>query len=194
MNQLSLRQQEIIDSALEIISEKGIENFTIKNLAKARGVSEPALYRHFESKQNILVSIISQYRNSIFDLFDQLIESEMPSHEKIESFYIEIIRGFSDKPALSTIIFSDELFRHNKRLSKEIYLATEMMHGRIEKILKTSKFRKELKTEIPCSGLAWIIMGTMRLVITRWILAGYSYDPVKEGKNMLKSLRKLIYK
>ena len=58
MNRLSLRQQEIIDSALEIIAEKGIENFTIKNLARARGVSEPSLYRHFESKENILILII----------------------------------------------------------------------------------------------------------------------------------------
>ncbi len=194
MNRLSLRQQEIIDSALEIIAEKGIENFTIKNLAKARGVSEPALYRHFESKENILILIISQYRNSVFDLFDQLIDSEIPSHKKIESFYIETIHRFSNKPSLSTILFSDELFRHNKRLSKEVNSIIEMMHARIEIILKKAKSKKELKTESPCSDLAWIIMGTMRICITRWRLADYSYDAVKEVKAMLKSLKKIIYK
>ena len=58
-----------------------------------------------------------------------------------------------------------------------------MMHARIEKILKISKSGKELKAEIPCGDIAWIIMGTMRMAITRWRLAGYSYDPVKEGKD-----------
>lgn len=194
MNQLSLRQQEIIDTALEIIAENGIENFTIKNLAKARGVSEPALYRHFESKQNILILIISQYRNSTFDLFDQFIESDMLSYKKIESFYIEIIRRFSDKPSLSGILFSDELFRHNKTLTGEINVIIEMMHARIENILKKAKLKKELKAEIPCGDIAWIIMGTMRMAITRWRLSGYTYDPVKEVKIILKSLRKMIYK
>ncbi len=193
MDLLSLHQQKIIDSALEIISEKGIESLTIKSLARARGVSEPSLYRHFESKQNILILIISKYRNSIFDLFDKLIESEISSWKKIELFYIEILRRFSEKPALSTILFSDELFRHNKRLSGEVYLIIEMMHKRIEQILKDGKRLKELSTGVPSRDLAWMIMGTMRLVITRWRLKGYSYDPVKEGKVMLKSLSKIIY-
>jgi len=193
MNRLSIRQQEIIDSALEIIAEKGIENFTIKKLARARGVSEPALYRHFKSKQNILIIIISHYRNSIFDLLDRLIDSSIPPDKKIESFYLEIIRHFSENPALSTILFSDELFRHDKILSKEVYSIIEMMHARIEKILKSSGIRKDLKNKLPYGDLAWIIMGTMRLAITRWRLAGYSYDPVKEGRRILKSLNKLIY-
>lgn len=192
MNRLSIRQQEIIDSALDIISEKGMENFTIKKLAHARGVSEPALYRHFESKQNIMILIISQYRNSILDLFDKLIESGIPSTEKIEKFYLEIIRSFQEKPALSTILFSEELIRHDKDLSKEIYAIINMMHSRIEKILKICRKNKELKSDIPCSDLAWIIMGTMRMVITRWRIAGYSYNPIKESKAMLKSLRQII--
>ena len=193
MNQLSLRQREIIDSALEIIAKKGIENFTIKNLAGAIGISEPALYRHFESKQNILILIIIRYRNSILDLFDQLIEEEMPAYRKIESFYMEMLRRFSDKPSLSTILFSDELFRHSKPLSKEVNSIIDMIHARIETILKNAKSRKEIKTDIPCSDLAWIIMGTMRITITRWILSGYSYDPVPDGKKMLKSMKKLIF-
>lgn len=193
MNQLSLRQQEIIDTALEIIAEEGIEKFTIKNLAQARGVSEPALYRHFESKQNILILIISQYKNSTLDLLDQIIESDMLSYKKIESFYIETIHRFSDKPSLSGILFSDELFRHNKTLLGEVNAVIKMMHARIENILKNAKLKKELKTEIPCRDIAWIIMGTFRMVITKWRLSGYSYDPVKDVKAILKSLRKLIF-
>lgn len=193
MNQLSLRQQEIIDTALEIIADKGIEKFTIKNLAMARGVSEPALYRHFESKQNILILIIAQYRNSIFDLFDHLMESELTPSETIESFYMEITQRFKLNPALSTILFSEELFRHNKRLAKEIDSIINMLHARIELILKKAKARKELQGDVSCKDIAWIIMGAMRLLIIRWRLEDYCYDPVKEAKSMLKSLRKLIY-
>jgi len=193
MERLSLRQQEIIDTALEIIAEKGIEKFTIKTLAGARGVSEPSLYRHFQSKQSILILLLTRYRNSIFDIFDRLIDSEISTYEKIELFYLNILRRFSEKPALSTILFSDELFHQNKHLAKEVNSIIKMMHGRLEKILKTGKAGKELKTSVPCGDLAWIIMGTMRIVITRWRLADYSYDPVKDAGTMLKSLKKLIY-
>jgi AcrR family transcriptional regulator len=193
MNSLSIRQQEIIDSALEIISDKGMEHFTIKKLAHARGISEPALYRHFESKHNIMILIISQYRNSIFDLFDEVIESDIPPRIKIESFYLRLIESFLEKPALSSILFSEELIRHDKDLSREVYAIIEMMHSRIEKILKSCKKKGELKTDISCRDLAWIIMGTMRIVITKWRISGYLYNPLKDTRVMLKSLRKMIY-
>jgi len=94
---------------------------------------------------------------------------------------------------LSTILFSDELFRHNKRISKEVNIIIEMMHARIEKILRTGKSRKEFNLKAPCGDLAWIIMGAMRLVITRWRLDNCTEDPVKNTKIMLKSLKKIIY-
>lgn len=193
MSALSLRQQEIIDTALDIISEKGLENFTIKNLAKARGVSEPALYRHFDSKENILVLILSRYRNGIFDLLEIISEKDVLPYEKIEFFYLEILRRFSDSPALSSIIFSDELFMRNNRLSREASSIMMMMHDGIERILKAAKSAGVLTSGTPCGELSWIIMGAIHMTVARWRLSGYSYDPVPEGKKMLRVLKKLIF-
>ena len=53
---LTERQQEILDKSIEIISRKGIQGLTIKNLSKEIGISEPAIYRHFESKTDILLT------------------------------------------------------------------------------------------------------------------------------------------
>ncbi|MCK5088225.1 MAG: helix-turn-helix transcriptional regulator, partial [Melioribacteraceae bacterium] len=48
---MTKRQAEIIDESIKLIADKGIQGLTIKNLSKAIGVSEPAIYRHFENKQ-----------------------------------------------------------------------------------------------------------------------------------------------
>ena len=50
------RQIEIIDASKDLIGRKGIQNLTIKNLAKKMSFSEPALYRHFKDKTEILKS------------------------------------------------------------------------------------------------------------------------------------------
>jgi hypothetical protein len=44
------RQQEIVDHAIELIAEGGVQYLTIKRLASRLRVSEPALYRHFAGK------------------------------------------------------------------------------------------------------------------------------------------------
>ncbi|MCK5675079.1 MAG: helix-turn-helix transcriptional regulator, partial [Spirochaetales bacterium] len=51
MKDLTKRQRQIIDISINIISERGIQDLTMKNLSSQLGISEPAIYRHFESKK-----------------------------------------------------------------------------------------------------------------------------------------------
>ena len=59
---LTERQQQIIEESIKIIDDKGIQGLTIKNLSKAIGISEPGIYRHFESKTEILLSILNNFK------------------------------------------------------------------------------------------------------------------------------------
>lgn len=46
------RQQEIIDVALKLINNKGIQGLTMKYRSRDIGISEPAIYRHFETQKH----------------------------------------------------------------------------------------------------------------------------------------------
>ena len=51
--QLTTRQKQITQIALELIASGGIQNLTIKNIAAQLKITEPAIYRHFNSKAEI---------------------------------------------------------------------------------------------------------------------------------------------
>ena len=53
------RRGEILDAALAVFGEKGYESGTMREIAKRIGVTEPALYRHYESKEAILSDIVA---------------------------------------------------------------------------------------------------------------------------------------
>jgi AcrR family transcriptional regulator len=53
------RRGEILDAALVVFGEKGYEAGTMREIAKRVGVSEPAIYRHYESKEAILGDIVA---------------------------------------------------------------------------------------------------------------------------------------
>ena len=58
---LTKRQNEIIDTALNLTASGGIQNLTIKNLADALGITEPAIYRHFKNKSEIVKTMIARF-------------------------------------------------------------------------------------------------------------------------------------
>lgn len=51
------RKQQIVKAALPLFARKGFAETTTKDLARAAGVSEPLLYKHFPSKEALYLEI-----------------------------------------------------------------------------------------------------------------------------------------
>jgi AcrR family transcriptional regulator len=52
------RREEIIDAALLILGEHGVDGMTMVRLADAVGITPAALYRHFDSRNAILAAVV----------------------------------------------------------------------------------------------------------------------------------------
>ncbi|MBK7271330.1 MAG: helix-turn-helix transcriptional regulator, partial [Flavobacteriales bacterium] len=52
------RQLEIMEAAGQLMTESGYAALTTKRLAERMGFSEPALYRHFKNKEEILLTML----------------------------------------------------------------------------------------------------------------------------------------
>ena len=59
------RQDEILDTALHLLADGGVKNLTMKRIAESIGVSEPAVYRHFKNKTEIVKGIIEKFDQDI---------------------------------------------------------------------------------------------------------------------------------
>ena len=81
------RQQEIISTALDLISEKGIQGLTIKNLSKKLGITEPAIYRHFENKIQILIALLDLLKKNTSVIFEAELNSDETAVRKVERLF-----------------------------------------------------------------------------------------------------------
>lgn len=68
------RKAQIIREAGRLFSRDGYESMTIRQLADVCGVTEPAIYRHFESKEAIYNSVLESLANRMDsqELFQEL--------------------------------------------------------------------------------------------------------------------------
>jgi AcrR family transcriptional regulator len=55
------RRESIIVSTIEVLNRVGLQNLSTKLIARQEGVSEGTLFRHFESKTQILAAVIDQF-------------------------------------------------------------------------------------------------------------------------------------
>ena len=171
MGDLTKRQNEIIQTSIKLISDKGIQNFTTKSLASLLGISEPAIYRHFSSKREILLTILLQIKERSNELPDG-----KSSLDQIENMFIRQSSQFIANPALAAIIFSEEIFQNDKEMSDLVISMMNERHNIILSIIKNEQMAGKVRNDISAEQLTIIIMGTLRLIISRWKLNSYKFD------------------
>lgn len=54
------RREQLLDTAVALFAEKGYGGATTAELARAAGVTEPIIYRHFESKKDLFIATIDR--------------------------------------------------------------------------------------------------------------------------------------
>ena len=57
---MSAQRSTILACACELYLKDGLEGFSMRKLARAVGVTAPALYRHYESKERVLLDVVGE--------------------------------------------------------------------------------------------------------------------------------------
>jgi AcrR family transcriptional regulator len=72
------RKQQIFDAALKVFSKKGFDQTTIPDIAQEAGVATGTIYNYYQSKHDLLLSIIKGYisNESFTSLLEQPLESD----------------------------------------------------------------------------------------------------------------------
>src|SRR5215471_1415983 len=58
------RKQQILAQAKQLFLTLGYQDTTTEKIARAAGVSEPMLYRHFESKKALFLEVLKEIREA----------------------------------------------------------------------------------------------------------------------------------
>lgn len=73
------RRQEILAAAFRLFAEKGYAATTNADIARAAGVTPPALYYYFPSKADLFKAAISDRKSAIFPEFSQMADQVLDS-------------------------------------------------------------------------------------------------------------------
>jgi len=186
------RQSEIIERSIEIIASKGIQGLTIKNLSMEIGISEPAIYRHFKSKTEIILAILENFKIMADFLSATMENFDGTAYEKINFMFSKMMEVFIAQPSIVSVIFSEEIFKNEISLLEKIRTIMNLHQKTIENIIKKGQNEGNVRNDISKESLAIIIMGALRLLVKRWNLNQHNFDLNKEGITLLNSIQLII--
>lgn len=189
------RQIEIMEAATLRIDQYGIQELTIKNLATDLGLSEGALYRHFKSKNEILLGLLSYFILEMKDRVAAIIsKEELTPTEQLKEIFASQLNAFLKTPAIVSVVFSEGIFQFNKDLSEKVSAMMELMQDHISTIIKKGQGEGLYRELIGPATISVIIMGSMRMTVLKWKLSGHKSNLIKDGSTVLDGLLNMIEK
>jgi TetR/AcrR family transcriptional regulator, fatty acid metabolism regulator protein len=186
------RQMEIIEAAGRILTSSGTGGLTIKNLAKEMQFSESAIYRHFTSKEEIIVALL-EYLAQIIDERCTIATSLGNSpEEKFTLLFQNQLSFFKENPHFVVAVFSDGLMEESERINETILKIFSVKMKHLMPILIEGQQKRIFTNSVTTEELMQIVMGTFRLQMFKWRLANYQFDIQRTGNNLIQSILTII--
>lgn len=188
---ITTRQLELIEAECRILTRSGVNGLTIKNLAKEMNFSESAIYRHFSSKEEIVLAMLNFLAENTDERLTNMPLFENPE-DNFRAMFHEQFRFFGNNSHFIVAVFSDGLIEENDQINKAInkLMATKIKH--LIRIINDGQQKNVFTTSVSTMDLAYVVMGTFKLQMFKWRLTNFEYDIKEVGDNMINTLLKLI--
>ena len=105
------KRRNIALSCRALLLEHGIKNLTVSQIAQSAGIGKGTIYEYFSNKEDIVFEIIASFIAEHEQRLQQIAQMDIPTKEKILSFYF--------------LFFDDENSKHQLRTYRE-FLAISM--------------------------------------------------------------------
>src|SRR5690554_1931841 len=189
------RQIEIMEAATARIDQHGIQNLTIKNLAADINLSEPALYRHFKSKNEILLSLLNYFFLEMKTRISTIsVDANTTAPDELRAIFSSQLKTFSDKPAIVSVIFAESIFHFDKSLSDKVAEIMDLMPGVVKTTIQRGQDMGQFGTLIHASTMTAVITGGMRMAVLKWKISSNKANLEKDGMIALNGILKMIEK
>ncbi len=137
----ALTRQKIVEHALVLFAERGVDNATLKDIAARVGISEPAVYRHFTSKAELIWHIFADGYCGLAEEIDAAQRAEPTLRGKLDRIIEVYCRLHDTNEALFRFLF---VIQHGQldRLTDDMPNPVDVVFGVIQTAIAAREIPK----------------------------------------------------
>jgi len=145
-------RQRIEDESIKLFAARGIAETSVRDITRAVGISEGALYRHFESKDDLVWQAFERNYTAFATELDRLAAQPTSTKEKIAA----MIRGFCRAHDENPTLFNFLVFVQHGQLAKLPPDAPTPVRV-VRRVLERAIERHELPPQDPDLAAAFVL-------------------------------------
>jgi len=173
-----------------MLQETPGEHVTTAALAKAVGVSEAALYRHFPSKARMFESLIEFIEETIFTRINRILAEHHAMAGRIEQI-LSLLLGFADKnPGMARLLQGGVLTGETGRLRERIVQFFDRIESQLRQVLRDGAAAEGAGLAV--SDHSRLLLSLVEGRIAQFVRSDFRISPVAGWDDQWKLVRGLL--
>jgi AcrR family transcriptional regulator len=172
------RRAHLLEAASRAFAEGSYRGTTTGEIARAAGVTEPVLYRHFPSKRDLFLACLAESWGRIRALWEEALAAEREPREWVPTL-ARAFRG-SEERVVVHALWVQALAEASEDPAIRSYMQHHMreVHGFVADVIRRSQAAGGIPADRDASAEAWIFLAVgFLLAVSAW-LGGLIEDDV----------------
>jgi AcrR family transcriptional regulator len=178
-----IRREQIAEAALALVADQGVGALTARNVARAVGVTAPALYRHFPGgKADILASVLDLLDDVKAEGIRQALKEPSPALTKLRRCYDLHISVVERYRALPNLVLSDALWSDETHLRERLLKNHQRHQSEVAGIIRQGQIAGEIRDDIDADEIFVQFLGQFLTIAILYSRRGDMIDPKTQAE------------
>lgn len=188
----SNRRQQILQTLASQLEENKGMPIRTASLAKAVGISEAALYRHFPSKAKMFESLIQFSEEIIFSRISKIQQEQKSAVVRCEAV-LHLILVFSDKnPGIVRILTGEALMGESEKLRTRATQFFDRIEMQIKQFLREGVLHGELSDELNIAVIANLMAAHVEGKLSQFRRSGFEQSTLNHSDEQWTIFRDIL--
>ncbi|MCX7025097.1 MAG: TetR/AcrR family transcriptional regulator [Spirochaetes bacterium] len=185
----------LVRAAALVMQERGPRAATLKNISQHAGVTEPAVFRHFDGVDGVFDGLCT----AVEFFFDRINETYtapglkgLPRFEKAYFGILDILTEYADFAYL--IVHASTIFLEYEELSDRIVALKQRDKIQVLACIKEASRAGQIRNDVDAETIAGAIVGNTLILLGSWLSSGGGFPLRERCAKSWKEMKKLIEK
>jgi AcrR family transcriptional regulator len=186
------RRAEIIDAVLSLSAERSPGLITTAEIAKALGLSQGAIFKHFPSKEDIWLAVAEQVANSLLATIKQAAEQATAPLAALRAVFLAHVGFVIEHPGTPRFIFHELQRAVDSPVKQRLRGMLANYRQLLVRLLEAAAQRGELDEKINQQAAASLFIGSIQGLVMQSMVAGSQLAMREQAVDVLAILERGI--
>ena len=179
------RKTQIVAAVLRLADEIGPDRLSTTDVARAIGLSQPAIFRHFPTKNELWLAVAEDIAEQLKAAWTTAETLATGPNDRLKALIEAQLSAIAHTPALPSILFSRELQVENPGLRNVFREILSAYQSRLVSTIRDQQASGYLQGDESPEDIAILLTSLVQGIAIRWTLGARGFSLVDEGVRLL---------